>query len=78
VILPGILAILTVIQYPNGLAAFYRRLVRPFDPSERVAWASADAEGDVAGAAAVAASETEIDFATVAETLADEAVVSNA
>jgi len=72
VILPGFLAILTVIQYPNGLAAFYRRLVRPFDPSERVAWASADQTGETASAAAVAASETEVSMTEVAESLAEE------
>jgi ABC-type branched-subunit amino acid transport system permease subunit len=76
VILPGVLAIVTVIQYPNGLAAFYRRLVRPFDVSERVAWASAE-QGDAGGAAAVAASETEIDLATVADSLAEEAVITS-
>jgi len=69
VIIPGILAILTVIQYPNGLAAFYRRLVRPFDASERVAWASADEEHDTAHAVARAATD---------DTVIAEAVIANA
>ena len=45
-ILAGFLAIRTVIDYPNGLASFATRLLRRFDPGERVAWASADAEGE--------------------------------
>ncbi|MGH2684836.1 MAG: ABC transporter permease [Actinomycetota bacterium] len=45
VILGGLLAILTITDYPNGLASFLQRLVRPFDPGERVAWASAEEEG---------------------------------
>ena len=44
-ILPGFLAMRTVIDYPNGITGFLSRAVRPFDRSERVAWASADAEG---------------------------------
>jgi ABC-type branched-subunit amino acid transport system permease subunit len=44
-ILGGLSAIATVIQYPNGLAYFASRALRPFDPGERVAWASAEAEG---------------------------------
>jgi branched-chain amino acid transport system permease protein len=43
-ILGGFLAIRTVTDYPNGLASFFSRLVRRFDPGERVAWASAEAE----------------------------------
>lgn len=56
-ILSGVVAVLVAIQYPNGLAAFYRRLVRPFDPSERIAWASADSAGapEPVAAAATAA-----------------------
>jgi branched-subunit amino acid ABC-type transport system permease component len=69
VMFPAALAILTVLQYPNGLAAFYRRLVRPFHPSERVAWASADT-GTAGLAAATAASLTEVDLSEVAEELA--------
>jgi branched-subunit amino acid ABC-type transport system permease component len=44
VIIGGWLAIVTIIQNPNGIGSMLLRLVRPFDPSERVAWASA--EGD--------------------------------
>lgn len=47
-ILAGYLAVRTVIDYPNGLGSFFSRLVRPFDRSERVAWASADDEGGAA------------------------------
>jgi len=39
-ILAGYLAVRTVIDYPMGVASFLTRLVRPFDRSERVAWAS--------------------------------------
>jgi ABC-type branched-subunit amino acid transport system permease subunit len=46
-IIAGALAILTMIQNPNGFGGFLERLVRPFDPSERVAWASADAGGEL-------------------------------
>jgi branched-chain amino acid transport system permease protein len=41
-ILAGFLAIYTVSNNPNGLASFYSRMLRRFDPGERVAWASAD------------------------------------
>jgi ABC-type branched-subunit amino acid transport system permease subunit len=44
-ILPGFLAIRTVIDYPNGFGGFLLRVLRPFDRSEQVAWASAEAEG---------------------------------
>jgi branched-chain amino acid transport system permease protein len=43
-ILAGYLAVYTVSVYPNGLASFYSRALRRFDPGERVAWASAEAE----------------------------------
>ena len=46
-ILAGFLAIITIIQNPNGIAGSLVRLVRPFDPSERVAWASADDGGEL-------------------------------
>jgi branched-chain amino acid transport system permease protein len=65
-ILAGVNALVIAILYPNGLAAFYRRLVRPFHPSERIAWASAEGEEEQAPAAAVA-SQTEIDLTEVAE-----------
>jgi ABC-type branched-subunit amino acid transport system permease subunit len=39
-ILAGYFAVRTVMDNPNGVAAFLVRLVRPFDRSERVAWAS--------------------------------------
>jgi branched-subunit amino acid ABC-type transport system permease component len=41
-IIPGFLAVRTVIDYPMGVASFLTRLVRPFDRSERLAWASDD------------------------------------
>jgi len=44
VIIGGWLAIVTIIQNPNGIGSFLLRLVRPFDPGERVAWASAEAD----------------------------------
>jgi branched-subunit amino acid ABC-type transport system permease component len=44
VIIGGWLAIITIIQNPNGIASMLLRLVRPFDPSERVAWASAESD----------------------------------
>jgi hypothetical protein len=63
VILGGISAILTVTDYPNGLASFFSRLVRPFDPGESIAWASAE-DGDVNPAAARAeADHHDDDFA---------------
>ena len=45
----------TVIDYPNGVAAFWARVLRPFHASERVAWASAEKEGAPAPPAAEAA-----------------------
>lgn len=50
VIVSGLLAIVTMLDYPNGIGSFLQRLVRPFSPSERVAWASAE-EGGAPGAA---------------------------
>jgi ABC-type branched-subunit amino acid transport system permease subunit len=47
-IIAGFLAIRTVTDYPNGLASFFTRSVRRFDPGERVAWASADEESHAA------------------------------
>jgi branched-subunit amino acid ABC-type transport system permease component len=47
IILAGFLAVITIIQNPNGVAGSLVRFVRPFDPSERVAWASADADGEL-------------------------------
>ena len=43
-IITGFLAVRTVIDYPLGLGSFLSRLLRPFDRSERVAWASAEEE----------------------------------
>ena len=43
-IFPGFVAIRTVIDYPNGVGGFLTRVLRRFDPSERVAWASAEAD----------------------------------
>jgi len=47
IILAGFLAVLTIIQNPNGVGGSLVRFVRPFDASERVAWASADADGEL-------------------------------
>jgi branched-chain amino acid transport system permease protein len=44
-ILSGYFAVRAVIDYPNGIAGFWSRLLRPFSPSERVAW-TADATGE--------------------------------
>src|SRR3989442_12152186 len=65
-ILLGFAGIRTVIDYPNGLAAFFTRVLRRFDPSERVAWASAETEGG-SPASAAAAAAAEADLAQVAE-----------
>ena len=54
VILGGIAAILTVTDYPNGLASFLTRLVRRFDPGESIAWTSDEAGENVAAAVAEA------------------------
>ena len=54
-ILGAFLAIRTVIDYPNGVAGFWTRFLRPFHASERVAWASAEQEGAPAPPAAEAA-----------------------
>jgi branched-chain amino acid transport system permease protein len=54
-ILGAFLAIRTVIDYPNGVAGFWARFLRPFHGSERVAWASAEQEGAPAPPAAEAA-----------------------
>ncbi len=58
-IIGGLLAVLTVIQYPNGLAYFYTRVLRRFEAGERVAWASTTDEEGVAPAAAGAGTEEE-------------------
>jgi ABC-type branched-subunit amino acid transport system permease subunit len=61
-ILSGYLAVRTTIDYPNGVAGFWTRLLRPFSRSERVAWQSEDS-GDGAGAAAAAATVSSDDTA---------------
>ena len=43
-ILIGFASVRTVIDYPMGLGSFFNRLLRPFDRSERVAWASDEEE----------------------------------
>lgn len=58
-IIGGFAALLTVLLYPNGLAYFYKRVLRPFERGERVAWASADEESAPSAAAAAAPSEEE-------------------
>jgi branched-subunit amino acid ABC-type transport system permease component len=52
-ILAGFLAVRTVIDYPNGLAAFSTRAVRPFQPTERLAWSDDPEVADRAGASAI-------------------------
>jgi branched-chain amino acid transport system permease protein len=54
-IIGAFLAVRTVMDYPNGVAAFWSRVLRPFHASERVAWASAEHEGAPAPPAAEAA-----------------------
>jgi branched-chain amino acid transport system permease protein len=54
VIIGGITAILTVTDYPNGLASFLSRLVRRFDAGESIAWSSDEAGENVAAAVAEA------------------------
>ena len=57
-ILSGFFAIRTVIDYPNGLAGFFSRAMRRFDPGERVAWASAETDdAEIAARAAAVAVE---------------------
>jgi branched-subunit amino acid ABC-type transport system permease component len=58
VILAGVLAIRTMTDYPNGLASFLQRLVRPFEAIERVAWSTDEDEG-VTAAVAISQSEAE-------------------
>ena len=67
VIIAALGGIRTVIDYPNGLAAFFTRVLRRFDPSERVAWASAEHEGGPARPSAAAAAGTEDDLVRAAE-----------
>src|SRR5207248_1168661 len=54
-IIGAFLAVRTVMDYPNGVAAFWSRALRPFHSSERVAWASSEKEGAPAPPAAEAA-----------------------
>jgi ABC-type branched-subunit amino acid transport system permease subunit len=61
VILGGIGAILTVTDYPNGLASFFSRLIRKFDVGESIAWAS-DEAGENVAAAVAEAEHDESDF----------------
>lgn len=58
-IIGGVLAVLTVMQYPNGLAYYYARVLRPFEAGERVAWASAEDDDAPAPAAVQAGTEEE-------------------
>ncbi|HMC80386.1 MAG TPA: branched-chain amino acid ABC transporter permease, partial [Acidimicrobiia bacterium] len=53
-IIAAFFGVRTVMDYPNGVAAFWTRVLRAFDASERVAWASAESEGAPAPAAAIA------------------------
>lgn len=61
VILGGITAILTVTDYPNGLASFLTRLVRRFDSSEAIAWTT-DEEGANPAVAAAEFGHDDADF----------------
>jgi branched-chain amino acid transport system permease protein len=58
-ILSGYLAVRAVIDYPNGVAGFWSRLLRPFSPSERVAWTTDESGNGPAPEAAVASVETD-------------------
>jgi branched-chain amino acid transport system permease protein len=59
-IIGAFVAVRTVLDYPNGVAAFWARVLRPFHLSERVAWASAE-EGEGAAPAAAEAGATQDD-----------------
>jgi hypothetical protein len=71
VILGSLLAILTITDYPNGFASFLQRLVRRFDPRERVAWSTAEAEDGHAPAAGEVEEEQLFDRAAHADVRAD-------
>jgi branched-chain amino acid transport system permease protein len=58
-ILSGYLAVRAVIDYPNGVAGFWSRLLRPFSSSERVAWTTDEAGDGPAPEAALASAETD-------------------
>jgi branched-chain amino acid transport system permease protein len=58
-ILSGFFAVRTVIDYPNGIAGFWTRLLRPFSPSERVAWSTDESGEGVNPEAAAVASEAD-------------------
>ncbi|HEV7887911.1 MAG TPA: ABC transporter permease [Acidimicrobiales bacterium] len=58
-ILAGYLAVRAVIDYPNGVAGFWTRLLRPFSPSERVAWTTDQAAAGPAPEAAAASAEAD-------------------
>jgi branched-chain amino acid transport system permease protein len=55
----GFFAVRAVIDYPNGVAGFYSRLLRPFSPSERVAWSTEEAGEGVNPEAAAVEAETD-------------------
>ena len=58
-ILAGYLAVRATIDYPNGIAAFWSRLLRPFSPSERMAWTTEEKEDTPTPEAALASAETD-------------------
>jgi len=58
-ILSGYLAVRATIDYPNGIAAFWSRLLRPFSNSERVAWTTDGSPGGPAPEAAAASADTD-------------------
>lgn len=58
-ILSGYLAVRAVIDYPNGIAGFWSRLLRPFSPSERMAWTTDEEGTGPSPEAAVASLETD-------------------
>jgi branched-chain amino acid transport system permease protein len=69
-ILSGFFAVRAVIDYPNGIAGFYNRLLRPFSRSERVAWTTDESDEGVNPAAA--AIDAEVDDAELFQHAAED------
>lgn len=57
-ILSGYFAVRAVIDYPNGVAGFWSRLLRPFSSSERVAWTTDESGAGINPEAAMAEAES--------------------